>query len=141
MKFRNASGCPIVFFQRVFGEKWSILILRDILFRQKRHYQEFLESEEGIATNVLADRLQKLEQEGLLHKSKDPKNLRQFIYAPTEKALDLLPLFIELVLWSVRHDPKCAVPQDAIRHMKKDRLGFIQSLRARFSTKLQNSPS
>lgn len=98
------SHCPINFGLEAFGDKWSLLILRDIIFRGKRTYGDFLNSEEGIATNILASRLATLEQKGILKKREDPGDARKDLYGLTEKGLDLIPLLFEMVLWSAKYD-------------------------------------
>jgi DNA-binding HxlR family transcriptional regulator len=87
------------------GDRWSLLILRDLVLRGKQRYQEFLSSEEGISTNILADRLARLERQGLISKSADPGDKRQFLYAPTEKSFDLLPVVFEMARWSLKYEP------------------------------------
>ena len=87
------------------GDKWTLLILRDVILREKRRYHEFLNSEEGISTNILADRLARLEKQGLISKVADPDDRRQFVYAPTRKGLDLLPVVFEMARWSLKYSP------------------------------------
>jgi DNA-binding HxlR family transcriptional regulator len=97
------SHCPVNFGLEIFGDRWTLLILRDIVFRGKRTYGEFLKSEEGFATNILASRLCLLVEEGILLREDSPDG-RKDIYSPTEKGLDLIPLLFEMVLWSAKHD-------------------------------------
>lgn len=132
MKPSRRSHCPIAFALDVFGDKWSLLLLRDLMFKGKRHYRELLEAEEGIATNILSDRLARLEAEGLIAKSPDPDNGRQFIYSPTPKGLDLIPALLELILWSARHDAQTAAPPAVIRRIRNDRDGFVREVVASF---------
>ncbi|MDQ3002764.1 MAG: helix-turn-helix transcriptional regulator [Fibrobacterota bacterium] len=99
------SHCPINFGLEAFGDKWSLLILRDIVFRGKKTYGEFLKSKEGFATNILASRLEMLEQEGILRRRADPEDGRKDIHILTEKGLDLIPVIFELILWSAKYDP------------------------------------
>lgn len=120
MKRRNRSHCPISFALEVFGDAWTLLILRDLILKGKSRYQEFLASEEAISTNILADRLARLEENGLISKTSDPSNGKQFLYAPTGKGLDLLPVMLELIRWSAKHDPKTAAPKEFIRRLKRD---------------------
>ncbi len=89
-----------------FGDRWALLILRDIVFRGKRTYGEFLKSEEGFATNILASRLQFLLDEGILRLEADETDARKGAYTLTEKGLDLIPVMFEIMLWSFRHDPE-----------------------------------
>lgn len=94
------SNCPVNFGLENFGDKWSLLIIRDMVFWGKRTYGEFLRSDEGIATNILAVRLASLEKEGIISKSPHPADKRKDIYSLTEKGLDLIPLLVEIVAWS-----------------------------------------
>jgi DNA-binding HxlR family transcriptional regulator len=88
-----------------FGDRWALLIVRDIVFRGKRTFGEFLQSEEGFATNILASRLEHLVGQGILLREEDQVDGRRGRYSLTEKGLDLIPLVFEMVLWSARHDP------------------------------------
>lgn len=99
------SHCPVNFGLESFGDKWTLLILRDIVFRGKRTYGEFLKSEEGFATNILAARLEHLVNDRILVKTEDPQDGRKASYTLTEKGLDLIPLLFEMVLWSAKYDP------------------------------------
>lgn len=98
------SHCPVNFGLEAFGDRWALLILRDIIFRGKRTYGEFLKSEEGFATNILASRLDHLTEEGILQRDKDESDGRKDIFSLTEKGLDLIPLIFEMVLWSSKYD-------------------------------------
>lgn len=100
------SHCPVNFGLEAFGDRWALLILRDIVFRGKRTYGEFLKSEEGFATNILASRLDMLLDEGILGLVSDETDARKGVYSMTEKGLDLIPVMFEIMLWSFRHDPK-----------------------------------
>lgn len=99
------SHCPVNFGLEAFGDRWALLVLRDIVFRGKRTYGEFLRSEEGFSTNILAARLQHLVDAGILRRAPDERDGRREIYSLTEKGLDLIPVLFEIVLWSARHDP------------------------------------
>lgn len=114
------SHCPIAFALDIFGDRWSLLILRDVLFLGKRHYHEFLASGEGISTNILASRLSRLEKEGLIAKSRDSQNRRRYVYAPTQKGMELLPVMLEIIRWSARYDPQTAAPAAFMRRLKQD---------------------
>ena len=98
----NGTKCPITFALDIFGDKWSLIIIRDLLFKEKKYYGEFLNSAEKISTNILANRLVKLESEGLISKTQDTKNLSKFVYCLTQKGKDLLPLVLELIEWSAK---------------------------------------
>jgi DNA-binding HxlR family transcriptional regulator len=93
------------------GDKWSMLIIRDIAFEGKRHFRELLHSEERIASNILTDRLNMLERNGLLNKEADPSHKQKYIYSLTEKSIDLLPLLAEITKWSLKYEPV-----DTIKH-------------------------
>ena len=128
----EGKNCPIFFSLEIFGDKWSLLILRDILQFDKKHYNEFLESDEGISTNILADRLKKLESEGIISKQKDPDNKKQFIYSPTKKCLDLLPIILEITVWGAKYDPETKAPPEEMAKIRKNRKEYIQNIRAKF---------
>src|SRR5690554_1932560 len=101
-KFR--SDCPISCSLDVFGDKWSLLIIRDIMLRGKVSYSEFLESEERISTNILANRLTVLEEENIISKSVSSTNKSKFNYSLTEKGVDLLPIVIEIMDWGAKYN-------------------------------------
>ena len=128
---QRRSGCPISYALDIFGDKWTLLIIRDMLFKQKRRYGQFAESEEKIATNILADRLTKLEVEGLVTRQADPQNGRQVVYALTSKALDLAPTLIEMILWSAKYDPDTAADRGFVRKAKKDREQLVKDVKSR----------
>jgi len=134
IKRTQRSHCPIAFALDLFGDRWSLLLLRDLLFKDKRHYHELLAAEEGISTNILSERLARLEAEGLITKAPDPDNGRQYIYSPTQKALELIPVLLEIVLWSAKYDPETDAPPLIVRRIREDRDGFIREVVARFTT-------
>ena len=128
---QRRSGCPISYALDIFGDKWTLLIIRDMLFKQKRRYGQFAESEEKIATNILADRLTKLEVEGLVTRQTDPENGRQIVYALTSKALDLAPMLIEMILWSAKYDPDTAADRTFVRKAKSNRKQLLGDVKSR----------
>src|SRR5688572_21189111 len=105
------SDCPITFSLDVVGDKWSLIVLRDLIFARKRYFQEFLGSPEKIASNILASRLKLLEKAGLVTRAADAANARRVIYAPTAKALDLLPVMLEMLLWGTKYHAKANAPE------------------------------
>lgn len=125
------SHCPISFALDVLGDRWTLLVMRDILLRGKTTYGEFLASEEGIATNVLADRLAWLERQGILTQSRDPRERRRVLYRATRKGLDVLPIMLDMVLWSARYDPHTAAPASFVRRIIGDREGVMRDVAAR----------
>jgi len=127
------SHCPINFGLESFGDRWSLLILRDIIFRGKRTYGDFLASEEKIATNILASRLATLEEDGILKKRVDPNDARKDLYVLSEKGLDLIPLLFEMMLWSSKYDPKSQARRTKrlIRLIRSDNRKLSQKIIAR----------
>lgn len=99
------SGCPINLTLEVVGDKWSLLVLRDMIFGGKRHFRELLASEEGISSNILADRLHSLTEEGILTRAGDPAHKQKVIYSLTEMGIELLPVLAAMSAWGVRHLP------------------------------------
>ncbi len=98
------SDCPVNFAVETLGDKWSLVILRDIIFWGKHTYGEFLRSDEGIATNILAIRLDYLEKEGLISKSPHEADKRKDYYSVTEKGIELVPMFLEMIAWSAKNE-------------------------------------
>jgi DNA-binding HxlR family transcriptional regulator len=133
MSAKCRSDCPISLALEAFGDRWSLLILRDLLLRERKHYQEFLNAEEKISTNILANRLTHLEELGIISKSKDPDNKKQYIYAPTKKGLDLLPILLELYRWSLKYDPRVDKTKPIARRLRHDTGGLIKELHAAVS--------
>ena len=126
---RRRSDCPISSALDLLGDKWSLLVMRDMLLRGKSHYRDFLASEEGIATNILADRLARLEAAGLIARTGDDPRSGKQEYRATSKGKDLIPLLLEMMAWSARHDPGVAVPGVLIAKLDKDRASVAQTIR------------
>jgi len=103
------SHCAVNYGVEIFGDRWSLLIIRDIVFTGKKTYGQFLKSEEGIATNVLASRLAFLEEQGILSKAPNPDDGRKDFYRLTDKGIDLVPILLNIVLWSAKHDSQSYV--------------------------------
>jgi DNA-binding HxlR family transcriptional regulator len=102
----HRSGCPINLTLEVLGDKWSLLVLRDMIFGGRRHFRELLtRSEEGIASNILADRLRTLMEQGMLTRAADPSHKQKAVYSLTEKAITLLPVLAQIGAWGRRHLP------------------------------------
>jgi DNA-binding HxlR family transcriptional regulator len=126
---QRRSDCPINFALETFGDPWSLLIIRDIVYFGKRTYGEFLASEERMATNILASRLARLEQQGILVKKFSEKDKRKEEYVLTEKGLDLIPVLVEMANWSAEYDPNTAAPPAWIALMKAEREKMIELMR------------
>lgn len=127
-KARRRSACPINVSLEIFGDRWSLLIVRDLMFLGRKSFHEFLSGEEGIATNILADRLKMLEANGILEKRRDPTDARKVNYVLTEKGFDLAPALIAMVIWAASHE-KTVAPPAVVREMIGDRNGFLKRLR------------
>jgi DNA-binding HxlR family transcriptional regulator len=124
---QRKSDCPVHFALEVFGDPWTLLIIRDLMFKDRRTYTEFLRAEEGIATNVLADRLARLEQDGIIAKDEAQGGAG---YRLTPKGIDLLPIMMEIIGWSAKHDPRTAADPGFVRRLRADRDAFVKELRA-----------
>jgi len=101
----SRSHCPQNLALEVIGDKWTLLIIRDMMINDKRYFREFLNSEEKIASNILSNRLQALEKEGIIHKKGDPKHKQKVIYLLTQKGIDLFPILMENARWSLKYKP------------------------------------
>ncbi len=99
------SYCPINLSLEIFGDTWTLLVLRDLMFAGKRHFRELLQSDERISTNILADRLARLVEHGLLTRSDDPTHKQKAIYSLTEKSIALLPVIVQIGAWGSRWAP------------------------------------
>src|SRR5262245_28128367 len=126
---RRCSGCPIDFALDVFGDRWTLLVIRDLVFMGKRHFREFIESPEGIASNILAARLKKLEARGLISRKPDPGNRKQVVYELTESGADLVPVLLEIISWSGRHDPATSAPKAFVDRIGRDRDAVVREVR------------
>lgn len=127
---KRTTGCPVTFGLDTFGDRWSLLVIREMMLRGKKTYGEFLEAEEGISTNILADRLKHLEVEGIIEKSRDPENRRSFTYSLTKKGRDLAPIVLEIVIWSGAHDQSANARKNVLDKITRDREGFEAELRS-----------
>ncbi len=136
----HRSLCPINLALEAIGDNWSMLIVRDLMLRGHNSYQGFLRSEEKIATNILADRLLKLEQNGLITKSADPTDKRKFIYALTERGADLAPLLVELALYGLKYEPRASMAKEVVLDMQKNKQVFAQRLTRNFTPKTKTKP-
>lgn len=106
MRTDTRSTCPISTALELVGDRWTLLVIRDLMFAGKRHFREFLQSEEGISSNILADRLASLVSNGLVTRRDDPTHAQKAIYSLTRKGLDLLPVVVAMSQWTQKHHPK-----------------------------------
>lgn len=122
------SDCPISTALDIFGDKWSLLIIRDMIFKGKNTYGDFLASEEKIATNILADRLSLLECSGIITKHKHPDSKAKMLYKLTEKGIDLLPVLVEMIAWSEKHHTVHPMAKEFAAQLRENKQGVIQAL-------------
>jgi DNA-binding HxlR family transcriptional regulator len=127
--FRRSS-CPISYVLDILGDKWTLLVIRDLAFARKRYFRDFLASSEKIASNILADRLKTLAASGIVSRRPDPANARNIIYELTEKGEDLIPALLELGHWGAKHDAETGAPMHYIRRIEKDREGLIAEIKS-----------
>src|SRR5581483_485846 len=137
---KHRSGCPVSAALYVFGDRWSLLIVRDLMIRGYRTFKQFEGSGEGIATNILSDRLAKLERAGIVATEADESDRRKVNYRLTRKGIDLAPVLLELLIWKARHEESDA-PCSLIEHMAANREYLLAEVRRRWekhdSTPLQ----
>ena len=123
------SDCPVSYALDFFGDKWTLLVIRDLI-QGKRFYKDFRTSKEGIATNILSDRLKKLEACGVLNSQVYEQLKTQKEYSLTEKGKDLIPVILEMMVWSNKHQDGLDVSPGFIKKVKADREGVIEAIRA-----------
>ncbi|MGB2624245.1 MAG: helix-turn-helix domain-containing protein [Candidatus Acidiferrum sp.] len=125
------SGCPLNASVEMLGDRWSLLIIRDMMIRGYRLFNEFLQSDEKIATNILADRLKRLEAYGIIRADRDPSDGRKLIYSLTAKGIDLAPVLTEMVLWASRHEETANQP--LVQAMRSDKEKLVADVRRRWA--------
>lgn len=126
------SGCPINFGLEIFGDQWSLLLLRDMLILGKRTFKEFQASEEGIASNILTDRLKRLEACGIIRREASSTDRRQVTYLPTEAGRALLPVLVEMSYWGATQDASTAAPPGFRAAYQADRDGLTRAIATGF---------
>jgi DNA-binding HxlR family transcriptional regulator len=135
---KRRSECPLNASVEMLGDRWSLLIIRDMMLRGFQTYKEFMECYEGIATNILADRLRKLVAYGIITAEPDPSDGRKLIYSLTAKGIDLAPVLTEMVLWAAAHEDTGNQP--LIRQMRADKEKFLAGVRERWANR-HSSPT
>ena len=123
---KKRSDCPISCSLDIWGDKWSLLIVRDLIFYKERTYGDFLKSDEKIATNILAARLHMLEENGIISKSDHPDSKAKVLYKLTSKGVDLLPLIIEMNLWADKYLTIPPRQNEILKEIKKDKDTYIR---------------
>jgi len=124
------SDCPISSALEVVGDRWTLLLIRDLIFGGARTFKDFLASREGIATNILSDRLGRLVDLGVMNSERDPADGRVIVYRLTPKGMDLVPVLMELSVWGARHENGQA-PEGVLEAWQSDRDGFLRWARSR----------
>ena len=114
------SGCPIRFGANVLGDRWCLMIIRDLMFKHRKYYRDFLDAGEGISTNILADRLMRLEQAQIITKSQDPDHGKRFIYRLTTKGMALVPVMLELMKWAAEFDDHTEMPKSFVNKLRNN---------------------
>jgi DNA-binding HxlR family transcriptional regulator len=130
-----SSKCSISYSLDLFGDRWTLLIMRDLLFYEKKCFIDFLGSAEKIATNILSNRLNHLVKEGFVTKKVSPANKSKFLYYPTRKGIDLIPVLCELSLWAETYNPLGA-PKELLTALRSNKTRTIKSLKKRFENQL-----
>jgi DNA-binding HxlR family transcriptional regulator len=125
----HRSGCPVGIMLDMLGDPWTLLVVRDLMFMGNRTFGKFLSAGEGIASNILSDRLGRLEANEIVEKRRDPADARRLIYNLTDKGIDLAPVLVEMILWAAEHEETSAHPE-MIRAMRSDKAAFISQLRS-----------
>ena len=128
MTAKKRSDCPISNSLDIWGDKWFLLIIRDLMFAKECTYGDFLKAPEGIATNILASRLQALEENKIIEKLPHPESKAKVLYRLTKKGIDLLPVMIEINLWAEKYFPIPADRKAMLKEVKKDKAAFIKSV-------------
>jgi DNA-binding HxlR family transcriptional regulator len=131
LKVKRRSECPLNASVEMLGDRWSLLIIRDMMLRGFHTYKEFMECYEGIATNILADRLRKLVAYGIITAKPDPSDGRKLVYTLTAKGVDLAPVLTEMVLWAAAHED--TGNQALVQQMRKDKAKFLTGVRGRWA--------
>ena len=126
-KSQKRSDCPVSCSLDVWGDKWSLLIIRDLMFAKQSTYGDFLKSGEGIATNILAARLQVMEENKLIEKLNHPDSKAKVLYRLTQKGIDLFPVMVEIFLWADKHFTMPEVRKPMLRAIKKDKVEYIRT--------------
>src|SRR5260370_39004169 len=130
-KTKHRSRCPMSVTLEAFGDRWSLLIIRDLMVRGYRTFKDFQGSGEGIATNILSDRLEKLKAAGIITAEAEETDARRVNYRLTEKGIDLAPVLLELLIWGARHE-ETGAPCAVIERMEKNREEILAEARRRW---------
>ena len=130
-EIKQRSDCPISYNLDFFGDKWTLLIIRDMVFEGKKFYKDFLNSKEGIATNILSDRLKRLETAGVVESKVYEKLRTKKVYSLTQKGKDLVPILVDMILWSAKYKDGLAVEESFIQRASQKREEVISNILGR----------
>ncbi len=130
-RLKRRSGCPVSVSLEIFGDRWSLLIIRDLMVRGLRTFKDFQGSSERIATNILADRLRKLEGAGIITSEAEERDARRINYRLTEKGIDLAPVLLDFLIWGAKHE-KTGAPCALINQMAENREQILAEVRRRW---------
>jgi DNA-binding HxlR family transcriptional regulator len=122
------SSCPISTALDIFGDKWSLLIIRDLMFNEKKTYGDFLSAEEKIATNILADRLAILERNEIISRHSHPDSKAKVLYKLTLKGIDLVPVLVEVIAWSEKYHDVHPYAKQFVKQLRKNKEGVIKGI-------------
>ena len=134
---KHRSNCPFSLSLDIWGDKWSLLIIRNMMFYNLSTYGDFLRMPERIATNILADRLEKLEKAGLITKEEHPESKVKLLYKLTPMGVDLLPVMTEVGLWADKYFKISEEAKAIVRAAKKDKKEFLRTLSSQLSKKVK----
>ena len=133
------SDCPLNISLEIFGDRWTLLIVRDIMLKGRRTFREFLDGGEGIASNVLAERLARLEAHSIVERHGNPQDRRSQIYRLTAKGIELAPVLLEMILWAARNE-KTAAPRSEVRRMSSQRGAYLLEIRRKWEKERDTEP-
>jgi DNA-binding HxlR family transcriptional regulator len=131
---KHRSGCPVSTSLDIFGDRWSLIVVRDLMVRGYRTFREFQQAGEGIASNILSDRLHKLEAAGILTTGPAKSDARSSHYRLTAKGIALAPVLLELLIWAARHEDTAA-PNNFIEHLAQNREAVLAETYRRWETR------
>jgi DNA-binding HxlR family transcriptional regulator len=130
LSLQHRSGCPIACGLDILGDKWTLLIIRDLLLFQRNEFGQFADADEGISSNILSDRLAQLVQRGLINKTPHPEHGKKFIYSLTDKGLSLAPVLVELSIWAHENIEGVGLPKDWYRYVPNNKEELLTRLKA-----------
>lgn len=128
----NRSLCPLNVSLEILGDRWTLLIVRDLMLKGRKTFREFLDGGENIASNILSDRLSRLETHGLVERRRNAQDGRGYIYRLTQKGIALAPVLLEMIVWAAQHE-RTAAPASEVRRMIKHREAFLEEIRTRWA--------